>query len=68
MKHSKLNIESVIFKRLGDCFVLLTIIQQMFIWGNSSQKIKHETLYMDYKNDALNICLKFVILPCSWAK
>ena len=40
----------------------------MFIWGNSSQKIKHETLYMDYKNDALNICLKFVILHCSWAK
>ena len=46
-------------------------IQKSFIWHDSSPKIKHETLRMEFKaGDLKNIDIrfKFVNLQCSWAK
>ena len=46
-------------------------IQKSFIWHDSSPKIKHETLRMEFKAGALksvHIHFKFVSLQCSWVK
>ena len=46
-------------------------IQKSFIWHDSSPKIKHETLRMEFKAGGLknvHISFKFVILTCSWVK
>ena len=46
-------------------------IQKSFIWHDSSPKIKHETLRMQFKAGALksvHIHFKFVSLQCSWVK
>ena len=49
----------------------VTKIQKSFIWHDSSPKIKHETLRMEFKAKGLqnvDICFKFVSLQCSWVK
>ena len=46
-------------------------IQKSFIWHDSSPKIKHELLRMQFKARVLNsvdIRFKFVSLQCSWVK
>ena len=46
-------------------------IQKSFIWHDSSPKIKHETLRMEFKAGGLksvDIRFKFVSLQCSWVK
>ena len=49
----------------------ITKIQKSFIWHDSSPKIKHETLRMEFKAGDLknvDIRFKFVSLQCSWVK
>ena len=49
----------------------VTKIQKSFIWNDSSPKIKHETLRMEFKAGGLrniDIRFKFVSLQCSWVK
>ena len=49
----------------------VTKIQKSFIWHDSSPKIKHETLRMEFKAGGLknvDIRFKFVSLQCSWVK
>ena len=49
----------------------VTKIQKEFIWHDSSPKIKHETLRMEFKAGGLknvDIRFKFVSLQCSWYK
>ena len=49
----------------------VTKIQKSFIWNDSSPKIKHETLRMEFKAQGLknvDIRFKFVSLQCSWVK
>ena len=44
-------------------------IQKSFIWHDSSRKIKHETLGMEFTAGYLkriDIRFKFVSLQCSW--
>ena len=44
-------------------------IQKSFIWHDSSPKIKHETLRMEFKAGALkNVDIRFNSLQCSWVK
>ena len=46
-------------------------IQKSFIWHDSSPKIKHETVRMEFKAGGLksvDIRFKFVSLQCSWVK
>ena len=46
-------------------------IQKSFIWHDSSPKIKHETLRMEFKAVGLksvDIRFKFLNLQCSWVK
>ena len=46
-------------------------IQKSFIWHDSSPKIKHETLMIDFEAGSVksvDICFKFVSLQCSWVK
>ena len=46
-------------------------IQKSFIWHDSSFKIKHETLRMEFKaggQKSVDIRFKFVSLQCSWLK
>ena len=46
-------------------------IQKSFIWDDSSSKIKHETLRMEFKAGGLynvDIRFKFVSLQCYWVK
>ena len=43
--------------------------KRLFFWKNSSSKIKHETLYKDYKTGGLknvDIPNKTIALQCSW--
>ena len=49
----------------------VTKIQKSFIWHDSSPKIKHETLRMEFKAGGLknvDIRFKFVSFQCSWVK
>ena len=49
----------------------VTKIQKSFIWHDSSPKIKHKTLRMEYKAGGLknvDIRFKLVSLQCSWVK
>ena len=49
----------------------VTKIQKSFIWDDSSPKIKHEALRMEFKAGDLknvDIRFKFVSLRCSWVK
>ena len=49
----------------------VTKIQKSFIWNDSSPKIKHETLRMEFKAGCLrnvDTRFKFVSLQCSWVK
>ena len=46
-------------------------IQKAFLWKNSSPKVKHETLYNDYKSGDLkniNILNKIISLQYSWIR
>ena len=46
-------------------------IQKAFLWKNSSPKIKHETIYNDYKGGGLkniDILNKIISLQCSWIR
>ena len=46
-------------------------IQKAFLWKNSSPKVKHETLYNDYKSGGLkniNILNKIISLQYSWIR
>ena len=47
----------------------LNEIQKKFLWSNEKCKIKHDTLFNDYKNRGLkhvDIKLVIVSLKCSW--
>ena len=79
------EVKIVVFKTLAISklvyLVLLTVIpnhitdkakiKKSFIWHNSSSKIKHEKLRVEFRARGLksvDICFKFVCLQCSWVK
>ena len=86
MRNISIESKIVVFKMLAISrlayLALLTIIpnhitdegakiQKSFIWHDSSPKIKHETLRMEFKAGGLksvDIRFKFVSLQCSWVK
>ena len=85
MRNLSIEGKVVVFKTLAISklvyLVLLTVIpnhitdkakiKKSFIWHNSSSKIKHEKLRVEFRARGLksvDICFKFVCLQCSWVK
>ena len=81
MRNLTLGGKIVIFKTLVISKIvfqsLITLVPRhckAFLWKNSSPKIKHETLFSDYKGgglnniDILNNLNKMICLQCSWIR
>ena len=81
MRNLTLEWKIVIFKTLVISKIvfqsLITLVPRhckAFLWKNSSPKIKHETLFSDYKGgglnniDILNNLNKMICLQCSWIR
>ena len=62
--------------RFSVLFLIILLMKQqkyekLFIWDDSSHKIKHETLRKNFKTGGLknvDVCVKFVSLQFTWVK